>query len=56
MDFQFHCDQWRLSQATGPHDVLHRKGALFSGHGCAIKVGDRSGTCVQENRGGKVRF
>jgi len=49
MDFQFHRDQWKLSQATGPHDVLHGKGALFSGHSCAIKMGDETGTGVEEN-------
>ena len=37
--FQLRRDQWRPSQATGPHDVLHRKGALFGGRSCAIKVG-----------------
>ena len=37
--FQLRRDQWRPSQATGPHDVLHGKGALFSGCSCAIKVG-----------------
>ena len=36
---QLRHDQWRLSQTTGPHDVLHGKGAFFSRHSCVIKVG-----------------